>query len=333
MRARTFTLSVAAIAAVALLGVAAANLLIDPQGVFGGAEGRREPNLRYAAFTRYAQGAETYEGLVFGSSRGIAFDVSYLGTRLGDVRFANFSVPVGLLPDHLPVLRHVLDDKAARGQRLRAVALLLDVDMFGVAPITGTLNATLPPAVTGESAWKFWWANLIALQPAAWTHELTGGPRDRGPTLAPAGVPTTGVPTAAAPSPADRAPGWGGASVDAPMRIRRLTGARDHASQLRMLAEFVALCRRHGVDLRVAAMPLSVPARALVDRKDAERSIEMLGEVVPFVDFSFSRLGEDPALWQDPLHFTVAASRLMIDEMVRDLRAPGVALGRVVDRR
>ena len=47
---------------------------------------------------------------------------------MGAAAFADFSVVRGMLPDFLPALEYVVADKAKRGERLRAVFLLLDID-------------------------------------------------------------------------------------------------------------------------------------------------------------------------------------------------------------
>ena len=49
---------------------------------------------------------------------------------------ASFAVPAGAMSDHLPFLQHVLRDKAAHGERIRNVLLLLDPDFFGTRPWT-----------------------------------------------------------------------------------------------------------------------------------------------------------------------------------------------------
>ena len=98
--------------------------------------------------------------------------------------FANFSVIRGMLPDFLPALEYVLADKAKRGQRLRAVFLLLDIDTFGDPAATNRyIETLLPQALSGESGVYFWWRNLTALagqELAAYPARRPGGDRGEG---------------------------------------------------------------------------------------------------------------------------------------------------------
>src|SRR5262249_27113737 len=72
-------------------------------------------------------------------------------------------------PDYLPALEYVVADKAKRGQRLRAVFLLLDIDTFGDPPATNHyIETLLPQALSGDSGVTFWWRNLTALQVRSW---------------------------------------------------------------------------------------------------------------------------------------------------------------------
>ena len=75
--------------------------------------------------------------------------------------FASFAVVGGSFVDYIPMLEFVLRDKRARGERLRAVFLALDVDGFGSKPFTNYSNQfLLPPALSGESAARFWWISI-----------------------------------------------------------------------------------------------------------------------------------------------------------------------------
>ena len=82
---------------------------------------------------------------------------------------ANFSVNYGMVTDHLPVLEYLIREKAARGERLRSVLLMVDVDHFGKAPWTNSnLDGFLPPEVSGEHPARFWWRYLTAFQFRVW---------------------------------------------------------------------------------------------------------------------------------------------------------------------
>ena len=73
-------------------------------------------------------------------------------------RFANFGVAGGMVPDNLPALEYILRDKAGRGQRVKAVFLLLDIDPFRNPPTTNaSIRLLLPPALSGDNPIRFWW--------------------------------------------------------------------------------------------------------------------------------------------------------------------------------
>src|SRR5262249_45203708 len=62
-----------------------------------------------------------------------------------------------------------LKDKQARGQKLKAVFLLLDLDFFGKTPWTNNnLNSLLPTELDGGSSVAFWWRHLTAFQYKFW---------------------------------------------------------------------------------------------------------------------------------------------------------------------
>ena len=58
-----------------------------------------------------------------------------LAARTG-LTYADFSVPLGTIGDHLPVLEHATRSVARQGKPVRHVFLLLDVDFLGRRPIT-----------------------------------------------------------------------------------------------------------------------------------------------------------------------------------------------------
>ena len=136
----------------------------------------RTPNLNYhyRNLAAYDAAPDRFDGLLFGSSRARATPPAELSTpcRRGDTS-RSFSVIRGMLPDFLPALEYVLADKAKRGQPLRAVFLLLDIDTFGDPPATNRyIETLLPQALSGESGVYFWWRNLTALQVRSWQRIL-----------------------------------------------------------------------------------------------------------------------------------------------------------------
>ncbi len=163
-----------------------ANVVADPQGVFGTdvIAHSANPNWRYLQFLKYKDQGSQIDGLIFASSRGTFLDRDLLADRTGDRRILDFAVPYGLITDHLPLLQYVLKDKKARGEQLKSVFLLLDLDLFGTAPWTNTnIDAFLPPDVSGESTARFWWRYLTVFQYRNWRNTLQRRRRDATPQL------------------------------------------------------------------------------------------------------------------------------------------------------
>src|SRR5258708_6738330 len=136
MNARAYVILLATAAAGILTFTMAANILIDPQAVFGTGlvAVHLNPNGRYRAYQMYEAAATDVDAVLFASSRGRALDRALLAQHFGVRSVGNFSVPFGMISDYLPVLEFLLRDKAARGQRLRAIFVLLDADYFGEQP-------------------------------------------------------------------------------------------------------------------------------------------------------------------------------------------------------
>ena len=181
MTARSFVLSVIAGASLLLGATLCANVLTDPQGVFGIdiVAQSADPNWRYLLFKQYERDAPNVDGIIFGSSRAAYIDSGAFGERIGGRQVLRFAVPYGLITDHLPFLLYVLNDKRARGEQLKSVLLLLDLDLFGKAPWTNSnINAFLPPAVSGKSIPRFWWRYLTAFQYRKWRDSVRLHNRD-----------------------------------------------------------------------------------------------------------------------------------------------------------
>ena len=125
------------------IAVVAANVLIDPQRMFGLElfPNKRNENLRYAQYLAYRKAEPSIGGLMFASSRGSGIPLDVLSARTGGVRYADFTVGAGMITDHLPVLERAIRDKAARGEQLKQVFLLLDIDLLGERPSTNRLPA------------------------------------------------------------------------------------------------------------------------------------------------------------------------------------------------
>lgn len=340
LRARRYACLFAAAAGVLFLCVVGANVIIDPQGVFGTGilEAPLNPNTRYLSFAEYEAAPSKYDGVLFASSRGNGLPLDELSQRMHGTSFANFSVSLGLLTDHLPFLEYILRDKAARKERLRAVFLLLDVDGFGDRPMTNrSIQMQLPPAVTGDRPIRFWWQYLTAFQPKAWENELSRAWRSR--TAAGSAFDLLGQLM-----PAARADGLGSPQRQRPPQMQlaqlqvpdaptagatvpvgtpgRITTRPDYARQRRLLGQFVRLCRENNVELVVATAPLSPSEYGKHRPEDLAEVIDDLSRIVPVWDFSTSPW---PAahieFWVDLTHFTHDLGRIMLDRMFGDTAA------------
>ena len=316
--ARRYVIATIAIATAWLAATMAANILIDPQAVFGSDLVRNHfnPNARYLAFRGYQAAPARYDAVMFASSRGNAFDRTLLAERLGVARVANFSVPFGLLTDHLPTLEFLLRDKAARGERLAAVFLLLDADFFGKQPWTNlNIDSFLPPQISGESTFRFWWRYLTAFQLKNWKTDLYTRPDSK----AAAGPPRP-KPTAAAllpMRPLGLMAQWPTPvaetflqEIDAP-EIRA-----DLAHQLGLLARFVALCREHDTRLVIAFSPLNRQNVRDIQSPDNERIVDQVARLAPVWDFDRPAwLSDRPDLWRDSSHYSAAVADMMVQRI------------------
>jgi hypothetical protein len=332
MRMRSYALTFVAVAAGFFSFVILANVTIDPEGVLGtGLIGDSiNPNDRYIRFRDYKRDADRYDALLFGSSRAATIPLEDLSTRLGGIGIASFSVVGGTIVDHLPVLRYVLRTKAEKGQRLRAVFLLLDIDGFGAIPATNrSIQTLLAPELTGETRERFYWKYLTAIQFRAWRREIerawNGRRADRREALAPpyrvaAAAATSDAPPPRPAPPEDHAP----PATITPAEIER---------QLALLREFVALCREHGVRLIVASPPVHRIKRAHLDPAEIERVRAEITAIVPVWDFgSPDWLSDRTELWLDTGHFDVSVGAMLLDRIFGgDTSFPG-EFGRLYTR-
>jgi hypothetical protein len=227
----------------------------------------------------------------------------------------------------VPMLEYVLRDKDRRGERLRAVFLLLDAEDFGLRPPADkSIQQLLPPAMSGRSAFSFWWTNLTAIQLKAW-EDVVRRARDRQPGRRPedtaradgaavlAGLsallgPGEARAQAAAPAPA-------GANAVPPSP--RPANAEDLPRQLALLERFVRLCGQHGVALVVAASPVSREDAALLDPAALSAAVAAISRVVQIWDFTTSDwLADRPELWADRIHFRPEVASLMLGRIFGD---------------
>jgi hypothetical protein len=319
---RRYAHAVMAIGAAWLIATMAANVLIDPQAVFGTdlVRSHHNANHRYLALQAYQAAPDRYDAMLFASSRGNAFDRPLLAERLGVQAVANFSVPFGLLTDHLPELDYLVRDKAARRQRLAAVVLMLDADFFGKQPWTNlNIDSFLPPQISGESPLKFWWRYLTAFQFRNWKEDMVG-------RVAAALPPPSDRPGRARPIAASFLPGAGLGAVARSLDATTAAALEetsapeirsDFARQLALLRAFVSLCRAHDIRLIAGFSPLN---RRNVDDEhapDNERIVEAVSRVLPVMDFGRPKwLSDRPDLWVDFSHYSPTVAAMMIDRML-----------------
>jgi hypothetical protein len=324
MRPRSYVVAAVAIAATLLFATMAANVLIDPQGVFGTKlfVPVVNPNLRYLDLKTYKADPDRYDGVLFGSSRGENFDLKLLAQGLGVHAVINFSVPQGFMTDHLPALEYLLRDKASRGSRIKAIFLMLDADLFGREPWTdNNADSFLPPEVGGESRWRFWWRYLTIFQFGTWRQYIDRALGSAGPVRARAQ--RADVKTAMAAMLSLQSPQAGGSQAatesnagaqnDAQPRIRA-----DLARQLSLFDRFLALCRKHDITLTVAFSPLNRNNEGASDVQmpDNERIVDMIVRRMPVWDFDRPAwLSNRPDLWNDVFHFKQPVSDMMLQRI------------------
>jgi hypothetical protein len=317
LRARTFVAGLLTAAFGLLAATMAANYLLDPQYVFGTPLTRHDENanFRYHRVRQYQAQRDQVDGLLFASSRGRAFDAALLAHKLGVRSVAKFDVTAGMITDHLPALEYVLRDKAARGEKIRAALLLIDVDSFGKLPSTNVnIDSFLPPELSGEHPARFWWRYLTVFQFRMWrgvvAYRLRG--QDRGSGDPRASSPARRLVTARIAA----APRVLSLASDAPPPGLFGTTRPNLSAHLAMVFRFVALCRANDVELTVATTPMRADAASLQDPADQRAVVQRLSEITPIWDFAApQRLAADVAYWDDPSHFKPALAEMMLEGM------------------
>jgi hypothetical protein len=316
MQVRTFALALIAIAAALLAGTMATNVAVDPEAVFGTHPNavRVNANSRWQRYLEYRDAREHPDGVIFASSRGNGFERGDLARALGVAAVANFSLTYGMISDHLPTLEYLLRDKAARGERLRSVLLMLDVDHFGKVPWTNTnLDGFLPPEISGEHPARFWWRYLTAFQLRVWiaTIREVPGRRVERPgrltVLEAAMLPRVTLPDISALR-----------RAALPRRQYDIVLRPQLEAHLAMLARFAALCRQRDVRLTVVTSPLNRLNGRDYDPAELARVTARISRVVPLWDFGMPDwLSDRGELWLDPSHFGPEVARMMLDRIFR----------------
>jgi hypothetical protein len=319
-RVRGYVAAAISLAVAWLVATMWANILVDPQAMFGLdlLRSHINPNARYAALRNYRAAPERYDAVLFGSSRGNAFDRALLAEQMGVREVANFSVPFGLLSDHLPALEYLLHDKAGRGGRLAAVFLLMDADFFGKQPWTNlNIDSFLPPQLSGENPLRFWWRYLTAFQFRNWKNDLAASVRP----VADAGASRRQVirraPLAAGLVPLRPLPPADIAAV--PVALDELDAPEirsDLQHQLDLLARFVTLCREADTRLYIALSPLNRQNVHDDQAADNERIVDAIARVTPVWDFGRPAwLSDRPDLWLDFSHYSPMVAALMMQRV------------------
>jgi hypothetical protein len=300
----------------ALLGaVVAANVLIDPQRMFGTElfPDKRNANDRYLRYLAYRKAEPRIGGLVFASSRGSGIPLDVLSAHTGGVTYADFTVGFGMITDHLPVLERAIRDKASRGERLKYVFLLLDADFLGERPSTNRNPQThLHPDLTGEDPIRFWIRYLTAIQFRAWRDDV------RRAFLPKAARAALDRPAVQPPLPRVRLAALGNAMplLPLPKEPMRVTARPDYQRQLALLRRFAELCRQHGTELVVATSPLHRTMIGYIDMQDRAAAVADVSRITPVWDFGAPPwLSDRGDLWADHSHFTAAVGRMMIERI------------------
>jgi hypothetical protein len=324
MQARAYAITLSASALGLFLAVAVTNLVIDPMGVFGTKLLPRSLNSndRYLTLAEYQSQPDRFDGLIFGSSRSQSINRDELSRHVGGVTFASFRVNSGTLTDHLTALNYVLRQKAAKGQGIKAVFILLDPDSFGARPFTNqSLTYATPPALSGENPIRFWWRNLMAIQFGVWRSALretlgtsrpvepaivgplsgnllwriiaNASPGANAQSVAPTTPPPANTPTAERPT-------------DRPL----------YPQDLELWRRFVALCRENHIELIVAISPLSQHIESEYDSSDLSKAIDDISRLAPVWDFTGDdQVSSNPALWRDILHFVPEVGARMLERI------------------
>jgi hypothetical protein len=321
MTSRGFSISLLAGTALLFLSTAAANVVLDPEQVFGLGLYSHSVNIneRVLRLRQYQREADSVDGLLFSSSRGTFLDPKLLAKGMGLSHFFSASMSYGMVSDYVPLFEYIVRDKAARAVKLKHVFVLLDVDFFGRPPWTNSnINSFLPPEISEESAARYWWRYLTAFQYRFWRDVIKEDGWRAEAARAPAASEAHGQtrPTGAT----------GGAQASTmaavrssipyePEEYRRgwLTVRPDLDRQLALLQRLVARCRENQIRLTVAVSPLKAWNLDLNGPAEIDALTERLSRITPLWDFNSVPLiaGKDE-YWLDNSHFDAKAGTMML---------------------
>jgi hypothetical protein len=351
MTSRRYALGLIAVAMTMFAGTIATNVIVDPQGVFGSPvfPVHHNPNVRYHQYRSYNAQAAQVQGLIFGSSRSNPLDDELLQKYLPlQGKFISLAMPFGGMTDYLPMLEYILRDKARRGEAIRDIVLLLDLDFLGKQPWTDSnIAAFLPPALGTESAGQFWWRYLTAVQMKSWRDTIKASIAARGsaasllplrsvaranmiavPSL-PANLRAliTDVKEAGAPAAAPLG------EIAGVVHDRRESNSvrPDLGRQVELFARFVALCRDHDIRLLVMTAPI---LRYYLDSfvpGDLQHNLDLVAPISPIWDFTTQGdLADRAEMWTDDSHFRRPIVEMMLGRVFADGDAGATKIGRLV---
>lgn len=323
MTSRSYALILIAGATTLFLGLAATNLVLDPWWVFRVSPLRHSTvhiNDRYDFYRTYAAAPGHFDGALLSSSRGLEFSLDELSRQTNGAKYARFSVSIGRLADHVAVLDFLVRDKATRGGRLTHVFLLIDIDSFGEPPpYADDLQLFQPPAISGESAFRFWWRNLTAIQFPAWRRVVDdigrGGEKARATPPATAAAHQSSAVFSGAPFTR---------IADSTLAAERVSERPNFADDMRNWARIVILCRDHNIRLIAALSPMYPATLARLDSTDAANAAEQISRLARVWDFSGPREPSNTAdLWWSPRHYHPDVARMMLARIFGADAPPG----------
>jgi hypothetical protein len=291
-----------------------ANVVLDPEGVFGTTFFPRKLNANERVFKlkKYQVAAAETDAILFSSSRGNLLRPRLLVQGMRASRFLSASMSYGMISDHLPLLKFILRDKANRPVKLKHVFLLLDADFFGRQPWTNhNINSFLPPALSGEPAGQYLWRYLTAFQYRLWRDVIRANGA-RGTAMA-AGLLPLDTQDAGDDGDGPAFARQPDVEVSEDYRLAWNRLRPDLGRQLRQLQEFVALCRANNVELTVVASPQRRVALHLNDPEEISRITGLIGQITPIWDFnSPPLLADQNEYWLDNSHFDKNAGDIML---------------------
>jgi hypothetical protein len=327
MKSRGYSITFIAGAVLFFVLTLGANVVLDPEAVFGTTMFPRKLNANERVFKlrKYEAVAAATDAVLFSSSRGNLLRPRLLVQGMQASHFLSASMSYGMISDHLPLLKFILHDKASRPVKLKHVFLLLDTDFFGRQPWTDhNINSFLPPDLSGESAGRYWWRYLTAFQYRLWRDVIRANGAS-GAAMAGGSLPLDSQDAG------DNGDGQAFArqpdvevSEDYRLAWNRLRP--DLKQQLRQLQEFVALCRANNVELTVVASPQRRIALHLNDPEEISRITGLIGQITPIWDFNSPPLiADEGEYWLDNSHFDKNAGDIMLDRIFARAVPPAFA--------